>query len=119
MGEPSAAAEARDERREPCAERAFELVVVDVLDLVELLVIRWRRPVERTGLRIPEVDVEKLDLVDQKLDCLARGSDLLALVRRQPRSPGTQDADLLFVKPFRYRDLRSGRIARLDPAPSQ
>jgi hypothetical protein len=54
--------------------------------------------------------VKELDLLDQELDRLAGGSDLFTLVRRQPRSPGTQDADLLFVKPFRYGDLRSGRI---------
>jgi hypothetical protein len=63
--------------------------------------------------------VEELDLLDQELDCLAGGSDLLALVRRQPRSPGTQDADLLFVKPFRMQTSAVGESLELIAARSR
>ena len=63
--------------------------------------------------------MEELDLVDQELDRLAGGSDLIALVRRQPCSPGTQDADLLFVKPFRKQTSAVGGSLGLIPARSR
>ena len=106
---------AGNERRQSRTERAFELVG---FRLGWLDRIGRRGSVDRSGLRVPEVDVEKLDLVDQELDRLAGGPDLLALVRRQPCSPGTQDADLLFVKPFRKQTSAAGGSLGLIPARS-
>ena len=106
---------AGNEGRESRTERAFELVG---FRLGWVRTIRRCGSVDRGGLRVPQVDVEELDLVDQQLDRLAGGPDLFALVRRQPCPPGTQDADLLFVKPFRKQTSAAGGSLGLIPARS-
>src|SRR5262245_25915507 len=118
LEEPSAsvALAAGNECREPRPERAFELVG---LRLGWFTRIGRCGSVERGRLRVPEVDVEELDLVDQEHDRLAGGPDLFALVRRQPCSPGTQDADPLFVKPFRIQTSAVGGSLGLTAARSR
>ena len=49
-------------------------------------------------LRVPQVDVERLDLLDQEEDRLARGTQLVTLRLGEPRPPASQLVDLVFVQ---------------------
>jgi hypothetical protein len=61
-------------------------------------------------LRVPQVDVESLDLLDQQQDCLAGGAQLFALGARQSRPPASELVDLVLVK-----TLAQGSSRRLTP----
>jgi hypothetical protein len=52
----------------------------------------------RRRLRIPQVDVERLDLLDQEQDRPAGGTQLLAVGPNEARSPVPQLVDLVFVE---------------------
>jgi hypothetical protein len=49
-------------------------------------------------LRVPQVDVERFDFLDQEEDCLARGTQLVILGLGKSRSPASQLVDLVFVQ---------------------
>jgi hypothetical protein len=49
-------------------------------------------------LRVPQVDVQRFDLLDQEEDRLARGTQLVTLGLGEPRSPASQLVDLVFVQ---------------------
>jgi hypothetical protein len=49
-------------------------------------------------LRVPQVDVERFDFLDQKQDRLARGTQFVALGLGEPRPPAAQLVDLVFVQ---------------------
>ena len=64
----------------------------------------WRiLRVEPAGM--PDVDVQQLDLLDQKQDGSARGPDLVPPVVQQTVPPGPQSLQLLFVQPLRGLSL--------------
>lgn len=48
--------------------------------------------------RIPEVDVESLDLFDEHQDRAAGGSDLVATVARQALAPAAERLEFLLVQ---------------------
>jgi hypothetical protein len=52
----------------------------------------------RPPLRVPQVDVERFDFLDQEEDCLARGTQLVILGLGKSRSPASQLVDLVFVQ---------------------
>jgi hypothetical protein len=49
-------------------------------------------------LRVPQVDVERFDFLDQEEDRLASGTQLVALGLGESRSPASQLVDLVFVQ---------------------
>src|SRR5207244_12664052 len=49
--------------------------------------------------RVPELDVQELDLVDQHQDRAGRGAHLVAVVPRETVGPEPQRGDLLLVEP--------------------
>jgi hypothetical protein len=73
------------------------------------LVIRelGRHAVGRHGrpliVGVPEVDVERLDLLGQEEDCAAGRPHFFAFVVREALAPPLQQRELLFVETFRDR----------------
>jgi len=60
--------------------------------------------------RVPEVDLEAIDLLDQHGDRLSRCPELLAAVRCEARSPTAEDFEALFVR--RVTTVPSATAAR-------
>jgi hypothetical protein len=58
--------------------------------------VGWR--LDAHLLRVPQVDVERFDFLDQEEDRLARGTQLLTLDLGKSRSPASQLVDLVFVQ---------------------
>lgn len=49
-------------------------------------------------LRVPQVDVERFDFLDQEEDRTAGGPELVTLGVREPRPPTPELIDLVFVE---------------------
>ena len=55
--------------------------------------------------RVPQVDVEQLDLLDQEEDRAAGGPDLVPAIGQQTLAPCPQNLELVFVEPLRRQSL--------------
>jgi hypothetical protein len=54
---------------------------------------------------VPQIDVQPLDLLDQKQDRAAGGPHLVTAVTQQTLAPGPQGLDLVLVEPVRRESL--------------
>jgi hypothetical protein len=96
------AADATPGETEARRQRAVEIRRFDFMGCAGRLDLR--------RLRVPQVDVERFDFLDQQQDCLAGGTQLFALRARQSRSPAPKLVDLVLVK-----TLAQGSSRRLTP----
>jgi hypothetical protein len=60
-------------------------------------------------LRVPQVDVQTLDLFDQQENRLSRRAKLLIAVRKKTRAPGAELLDLALVQTIAQRSVHQGQ----------
>ena len=65
-----------------------------------------RLPLRR--LRVPEVNVQTLDLFDQQENRLSGRAKLLIAARKKTRAPGAELLDLAFVQTIAQRSVHQG-----------
>jgi hypothetical protein len=65
-----------------------------------------RLPLRR--LRVPQVDVQPLDLFDQQENRLSGRAKLLIAARKKPRAPGAELLDLALVQTIAQRSVHQG-----------
>ena len=58
--------------------------------------------------RVPQVDVQKLDLFDQQENRLSRRAELLIAARKKTRAPGAELLDLALVQTIAQRSVHQG-----------
>jgi hypothetical protein len=75
------------------SERVVEAPVGSILFAAYVLLLR-----KVNGLRVPEVDMQSVDLLDQQEDRFPGRADLVARVLRQTRAPAAQLFDLVLVE---------------------
>ena len=63
---------------------------------------------------VPQVDVKRLDLLDQQQDRLAGRAQLVTFDVREPRSPATQLIDLVFVQTLAQSPSRAVATVTID-----
>jgi hypothetical protein len=59
-------------------------------------------------LRVPQVDVQPLDLFDQQENRLSGRAKLLIAARKKPRAPGAELLDLALVQTIAQRSVHQG-----------
>jgi hypothetical protein len=60
-------------------------------------------------LRVPQVDMQTLDLFDQQENRLSRRAKLLIAVRKKTRAPGAELLDLALVQTIAQRSVHQGQ----------
>jgi hypothetical protein len=96
---------------EPAPERRAELVGALLgrglgFTLRRLLTVRRSLTLRRPeSARVPQVDVQELDLLDQEQDCATGGPDLVPTVVEETLAPRPQSLELVFVEPGRRQSL--------------
>jgi hypothetical protein len=68
-------------------------------------------------LRVPQVDVQTLDLFDQQENRLSGRAKLLIVAGRKTRAPGAELLDLALVQTIAQRSVHQGQgtVRQLDP----